>query len=76
MAVAERMTVAEVVANVLAGEQGDFVREAVALVARELMEAEIIRSVLGMARSARRGRRIATAIGRGGGRRGSARSSC
>lgn len=30
------MTVAEVVANVLAGEHGDFVREAVAIVAREL----------------------------------------
>ena len=29
------------VAGVLAGEHGDFVREAVALVARELMEAEI-----------------------------------
>src|SRR5436190_3298689 len=41
MAVPERMTVADVVAKVLAGEQGDFVREAVALVARELMEAEI-----------------------------------
>jgi len=41
MAGAERMTVEDVVANVLAGEQGDFVREAVALVARELMEAEI-----------------------------------
>jgi transposase-like protein len=35
------MTVEDVVANVLAGEHGDFVREAVALVARELMEAEI-----------------------------------
>ncbi len=41
MAVPERMTVSEVVANVLAGERGDFVREAVALVARELMEAEV-----------------------------------
>lgn len=41
MAVPERMTVAEVVANVLAGEHGDFVREAVALVAHELMEAEV-----------------------------------
>jgi transposase-like protein len=41
MAVSERMTVADVVANVLVGEHGDFVREAVALVARELMEAEI-----------------------------------
>jgi transposase-like protein len=35
------MTVADVVAQVLAGEHGDFVREAVALVARELMEAEV-----------------------------------
>ena len=34
-------TVADVVAQVLGGEHGDFVREAVALVARELMEAEI-----------------------------------
>ena len=41
MAEERRMTVAVVVANVLAGEQGDFVREAVALVARELMEAEV-----------------------------------
>jgi hypothetical protein len=39
MAEEARMTVAEVVANVLAGEHGDFVREAVAIVARELMEA-------------------------------------
>jgi transposase-like protein len=35
------MTAADVVAGVLAGEHGDFVREAVALVARELMEAEV-----------------------------------
>jgi len=41
MAGPERMTVEDVVAHVLAGEHGDFVREAVALVARELMEAEI-----------------------------------
>jgi putative transposase len=45
MAVSERMTVADVVANVLAGEHGDFVRGAVALVARELMEAEITAEV-------------------------------
>ena|SRR6266511_3381864 len=32
-----RMTVADVVANVLAGEQSDFVREAVAIIAREMM---------------------------------------
>jgi transposase-like protein len=35
------MTTADVVAKVMSGEHGDFVREAVALVARELMEAEI-----------------------------------
>jgi len=41
MAEANRMTTADVVAKVMAGEHGDFVREAVVLVARELMEAEI-----------------------------------
>jgi putative transposase len=41
MAEGRRMTAADVVAGVLAGEHGDFVREAVAVVARELMEAEI-----------------------------------
>jgi len=32
------MTTADVVAKVMAGEHGDFVREAVALIARELIE--------------------------------------
>jgi transposase-like protein len=41
MAEGQSMTVADVVEGVLAGEHGDFVREAVALVAHELMEAEI-----------------------------------
>jgi transposase-like protein len=41
MAEEHRMTTADVVAKVMAGEHGDFVREAVALVAHELMEAEI-----------------------------------
>lgn len=41
MAEATRMTAADVVARVMAGEHRDFVREAVAPVARELMEAEI-----------------------------------
>lgn len=41
MAEGQRMTTADVVAKVLAGEHGDFVREAVALVARELMEAKV-----------------------------------
>jgi transposase-like protein len=35
------LTSADVVARVMASEHADFVREAVALVARELMEAEI-----------------------------------
>jgi len=41
MAEGHSMTVADVVAGMLAGEAGDFLREAVELVARELMEAEI-----------------------------------
>jgi putative transposase len=41
MAEVRRMTAADVGAGVLAGEHGDFVREVVALVARELMEAEV-----------------------------------
>ena len=41
MAEGHRMTAADVVAKVMAGEHGDFVREAVALIAHELMEAEI-----------------------------------
>jgi putative transposase len=41
MAEDQRMTTAELVAKVMAGEHGDFVREAVALIAHELMEAEI-----------------------------------
>jgi hypothetical protein len=41
MAEGQSMTVADVVADVLAGEAGDFLREAVELVARELMEAEV-----------------------------------
>ena len=45
MAEGQSMTVAGVVADVLAGEAGDFLREAVALVARELMEAEISQQI-------------------------------
>jgi putative transposase len=41
MAEGQSMTTAELVAKVMAGEHGDFVREAVALIAHELMEAEI-----------------------------------
>jgi hypothetical protein len=40
MAEGQRMTTADVVAKVMAGEHGDFVREAVALIAHQLMEAE------------------------------------
>lgn len=45
MAEGQRMTAADVVAKVMAGEHGDFVRDAVALIARELMEAEITAEV-------------------------------
>ncbi len=45
MAEVQRMTSADVVAKVMAGEHGDFVRDAVALVARELMEAEVCAEV-------------------------------
>ncbi len=45
MAEGQRMTTADVVAKVMAGEHGDFVREAVALVARELMDAEITEEI-------------------------------
>jgi transposase-like protein len=41
MAEGQRMTVADVVAKTMDGRLEDFVREAVALVARELMEAEV-----------------------------------
>ena len=41
MADGQSMTVADVVANVRDGRLEDFVREAVVLIARELMEAEI-----------------------------------
>jgi len=45
MAEGQSMTVADVVEGVLAGEHGDFVREAVCLIAQELMEAEITAEV-------------------------------
>ncbi len=43
MAESQSMTTAEVVAKTLLDEHADFLRDAVALVARELMEAEIVR---------------------------------
>jgi transposase-like protein len=45
MAEGQSMTVADVVAEVRDGRLEDFVKEAVALVARELMEAEITAEV-------------------------------
>ena len=41
MAEDRMMTTADVVAKAMAGEHGDLLREAVALVVRELMEAEV-----------------------------------
>jgi transposase-like protein len=41
MAEERMMTPADVVAQVMSGEQGDWLRDAVALVAKELMEAEV-----------------------------------
>jgi putative transposase len=41
MAEGQSMTTAELVAKVMAGEHADFVRDAVALIAQELMDAEI-----------------------------------
>ena len=78
MAEGQSMTVADVVAKTMDGRLEDFVREAVALVARELMEGEIsgeIGAELGEV-APMRGPRIATGIARGRGRRGSVSSSC
>ena len=41
MAEGRMMTPADVVAHAMAGEHGDLLRDAVALVVRELMEAEV-----------------------------------
>jgi hypothetical protein len=49
MAEMQSMTTAEVVAKTLITEHADFLRDAVALVARELMEAEITTVLLGLA---------------------------
>ena len=78
MADGQSMTVADVVANVRHGRLEDFVREAVVLIARELMEAEIsdeIGAALGeVAPETRLTHR--NGYRRGGGRRGSGKSSC
>ena len=52
MAEGRMMTPADVVAHAMAGEHGDLLRDAVALVARELMEAEVAQMT-----GARRGER-------------------
>ena len=78
MAEVHRMTVADVVAQVRDGRLEDFVREAVSLLARELMEAEVsaeIGAQLGEV-APDEGRLIAMGIGGERGRRGSATSSC
>jgi hypothetical protein len=70
------MTSAEVVAKALIDEHADFLRESVAMVAREVMEAEIPgRSAPAEARSPRPGAPTETDTARGPGRPGSARSS-
>ena len=74
----QSMTVADVVAQARDGRLEDFVWEAVALVARVLMEAEVSAEIgagLGGSRVSG-GWRIATGIASGGGRRGSGRSIC
>ena len=78
MADGQSMTVADVVAKTMDGRLEDFVREAVALVARELMEGEISAEVgAGLGEIAPETRlRIAMGIARGRGRRGLGRSSC
>ena len=78
MAGADRMTIEEVVRKVLLEEHADVIREAVKAVAAEMMEAEVS-ELIGAERGERRPRtvrRIATAIGRGAGTPGPARSSC
>jgi hypothetical protein len=78
MAEGQRMTVRDVVAQMRDGRLEDFVREAVVLVARELMEAEIsadIGAELGEVAPETRVT-LATGMDRGRGRRGSGGSSC
>ena len=77
MAETKRMTAEEVVGYLLEGEGLDFLRESLSWVVQQLMEAEVSELV-----GATRGERapeerltIATATGRGPGRRGRASSS-
>ena len=75
MAGTDRMTIEEVVRQVLRDEHGDVIRESVRAVAQELMEAEIS-ELIGAKHGERSEDRIATATGRGAGTPGRARSSC
>ena len=54
MAEGQMMTPADVVAHAMAGEHGDLLRDAVALVVRELMEAEVAQTDRRAARRAQR----------------------
>ena len=78
MAEGQSMTVADVVARTMDGRLEGFVREAVVLVARELMEGEISGEIgAGLGEVAPEVRlTLAMGIGRGSGRRGLGRSSC
>ena len=70
------MTVADVVAQVRDGRLEDFAREAVALIARALMEAEVSAEIGAGLGQVAPGRRIAMGIARGRGRRGWGRLTC
>jgi len=75
MAESQSMTTAEVVAKTLITEHADFLRDTVALVARELMEAEISGEMVPAgARSRQSARRTEMATWTGLGRPGSGRS--
>ena len=77
MAESQSMTTAEVVAKTLIDEHADFLREAVALVAAQLMEAEISEEIgAGRGEVSPIGPPTETATARGAGRPGSARSTC
>ena len=62
MAEDRMMTAADVVAKAMAGEQGDMLRDAVALVVRELMEAEVAQ-LTGAGRGERSDGRVANLNG-------------
>lgn len=66
MAEDRMMTPADVVAKAMAGEHGDLLREAVSVVVRELMDAEVeMLTALAEASAATGASRISTAIARG-----------